>query len=71
MVIEIVAELQKRRGGKKEKKKKGGFQVFVDPGFHRGNVILDCLQAGECQGIQRLLENENKQNVCAASGGGK
>lgn len=67
MVIEIAAQLQKE--GKK--KRKGGFQVFVDPGFHRGNVILDYLQAGECQGIQRLLENENKQNACAASGGGK
>lgn len=70
MVIEIAAQLQKGR----KKKKKGGFQVFVDPGFHsfhRGNVILDYLQAGKCQGMQRLLENENKQNACAASGGGK
>lgn len=71
MVIEIAAQMQKEEG---KKRKKGGFQVFVDPGshsFHRGNVILDYLQAEKCQGKQRLLENENKQNACAASGGGK
>lgn len=61
MVIEIAAQLQK---GKKKKEKKGGFQVFVDLGFHsfhRGNVILNYLQAEKRQGIERLLQNENKQ----------
>lgn len=58
---------------KKKRKKKGGFQVFVDPVFHRGSVILDYLQAENCQGIQRLFENENKQTAaaCYANGGGK
>lgn len=71
MVIEIAAQLQKEG-----EKKKGVFQVFVDPGFHsfhRGNVILYYLQAEKCQGIQGLLENENKQTAaaCSANGGGK
>lgn len=59
MLIEIAAQLQKKGG------KKGGFQVFVDPVFHRGNVIPNCLQAESCQEIPRLFENTNKQTAVA------